>query len=85
MTEQYNHPNAGQKPLAADEPIAVVGLACRFPGADDVNAFWKLLGDGPECGDGGCTGVRSGTGWGVIRPDFRPSRGLPVRSLSRWA
>ncbi|PTL78225.1 type I polyketide synthase [Vitiosangium sp. GDMCC 1.1324] len=25
------------------EPIAVVGLACRFPGAPDAEAFWRLL------------------------------------------
>ena len=25
------------------EPIAIVGLACRFPGADDADAFWRLL------------------------------------------
>ncbi|MEV6809369.1 type I polyketide synthase [Streptomyces sp. NPDC051129] len=28
------------------EPIAVVGLACRFPGADRPAAFWDLLRDG---------------------------------------
>ncbi len=26
--------------------IAVVGLACRFPGADDITAYWRLLRDG---------------------------------------
>ena len=26
--------------------IAVIGLACRFPGAPDVNAFWRNLFDG---------------------------------------
>lgn len=25
------------------EPIAIVGLSCRFPGAPDVDSFWKLL------------------------------------------
>ncbi|HZH78028.1 MAG TPA: beta-ketoacyl synthase N-terminal-like domain-containing protein, partial [Archangium sp.] len=25
------------------EPIAVVGLACRFPGAPNAEAFWRLL------------------------------------------
>ena len=25
------------------EPIAIVGMACRFPGAPDLDSFWKLL------------------------------------------
>src|SRR5436305_5888375 len=28
---------------AADEPIAIVGMSCRFPGAPNPQAFWKLL------------------------------------------
>jgi phthiocerol/phenolphthiocerol synthesis type-I polyketide synthase D len=35
-------------PVAAAEPIAVVGLACRLPGAPSAEAFWTLLRDG-EC------------------------------------
>ena len=27
-------------------PLAVVGMGCRFPGTDDLDAFWKLLHDG---------------------------------------
>ncbi|MGN9786184.1 type I polyketide synthase [Nonomuraea sp. ZG12] len=30
------------------EPIAVVGLACRLPGAEDAPAFWRNLVDGVE-------------------------------------
>jgi amino acid adenylation domain-containing protein len=30
----------------ADEPIAIVGIGCRFPGARDPEAFWRLLRDG---------------------------------------
>ena len=28
---------------SADDGIAIVGMACRFPGADDLDAFWQLL------------------------------------------
>ena len=30
------------------EPIAVIGLACRMPGATDAGQFWRLLADGVE-------------------------------------
>jgi malonyl CoA-acyl carrier protein transacylase len=34
---------------AKNEPIAIIGLSCRFPGnADDVQAFWRLLHDGVD-------------------------------------
>ena len=28
---------------AADEPVAIVGMACRFPGAADLGTFWDRL------------------------------------------
>jgi myxalamid-type polyketide synthase MxaE and MxaD len=28
---------------SASEPIAIIGLACRFPGAESPEAFWQLL------------------------------------------
>ncbi|WP_437515469.1 SDR family NAD(P)-dependent oxidoreductase [Sorangium sp. So ce1099] len=31
-----------------DEPIAIVGIACRFPGAPSPEAFWALLRDGVD-------------------------------------
>jgi len=33
---------------ALQEPIAIVGMACRVPGASDVEAFWQLLTEGRE-------------------------------------
>ncbi|MFB6507269.1 MULTISPECIES: beta-ketoacyl synthase N-terminal-like domain-containing protein, partial [unclassified Streptomyces] len=29
--------------MPQNEPIAVVGLACRFPGGESPEAFWGLL------------------------------------------
>ena len=31
-----------------DEPIAIIGMAGRFPGAADIETFWKNLCDGHE-------------------------------------
>ena len=33
---------------AKREPIAVIGLACRVPGASDSDAFWRLLDQGVD-------------------------------------
>ena len=33
---------------AAREPIAVIGLGCRVPGANDPAGFWRLLQDGVD-------------------------------------
>ena len=30
----------------AGEPIAIIGMACRFPGANDLDSFWRLLLEG---------------------------------------
>ena len=32
----------------AAEPIAIIGLGCRFPGADNPAAFWALLANGQD-------------------------------------
>ena len=43
-----------------DEPIAVVGMACRFPGAATLDAFWQLLAGGGNAVQEGVPG--SGVG-----------------------
>src|SRR5437763_16942247 len=36
--------SAGESPRpSAAEPIAIIGMGCRFPGADNPDAFWRLL------------------------------------------
>ncbi len=32
-----------------ENSVAIIGLACRFPGSPDVNSFWTNLCDGVEC------------------------------------
>ncbi|WP_264990832.1 type I polyketide synthase, partial [Mycobacterium kiyosense] len=34
---------ASVRPGATDEPIAIVAVACRFPGSPDPDAYWDLL------------------------------------------
>ncbi|AGA31109.1 hybrid non-ribosomal peptide synthetase/type I polyketide synthase [Singulisphaera acidiphila] len=37
----------GDRPAEA-EPIAIIGVGCRFPGADGPESFWRLLHDGVD-------------------------------------
>ncbi|WP_437627953.1 SDR family NAD(P)-dependent oxidoreductase [Sorangium sp. So ce1151] len=30
-------------PERQDDPIAIIGMSCRFPGAEDIDAFWSAL------------------------------------------
>ncbi len=61
------------------EPIAIIGIGCRFPGgADDAESYWLLLRDGR-------------TGIGEIPPErwsldgfYDPRPDLPNRSYSKW-
>ena len=63
----------------AHEPIAVIGLACRVPGAPDVEGFWRLVREGvhsvrrfgpDELLAGGETPER------ISQPNFVPAAGV---------
>jgi acyl transferase domain-containing protein/acyl carrier protein len=41
-------PEPTEPPLPVAEPIAIIGIGCRFPGADTLEAFWSLLTEGRE-------------------------------------
>ena len=34
---------------SGNDPIAIVGLGCRFPGADSPDRFWTILREGRDC------------------------------------
>ncbi|RJO66381.1 MAG: acyltransferase domain-containing protein, partial [Myxococcales bacterium] len=42
--ESFTRPDGA----AHNEPIAIIGIGCRFPGADDPEAFWQLLLNGRD-------------------------------------
>ncbi|MGW7131153.1 SDR family NAD(P)-dependent oxidoreductase [Streptomyces bobili] len=37
-----------QVPTVAETDVAIIGMAGRFPGADDLDSFWRLLSEGRE-------------------------------------
>ena len=58
----------GDRAGRAGEQIAIVGMACRFPGASGIGAFWRLLEEGGNSVREGVPG--SGVGrWGQIFGD----------------
>ena len=64
-----------QKPAnsISNQPIAIVGMACRFPGAPDLLAFWHLLEAGVNAVSEGVPGSGSGR-VGQLFPDAVESK-----------
>ena len=45
-------------PPCSREPLAIVGIGCRFPGkANDPSRFWELLSGRRGCGHRGAAGA----------------------------
>ena len=59
-------------------PVAVVGMACRFPGAENLSAFWQLLEAGGNAVTHGSPGESDGR-VGQMFPDE-----VPVHDASRF-
>ncbi|MXY56055.1 MAG: SDR family NAD(P)-dependent oxidoreductase, partial [Gammaproteobacteria bacterium] len=51
------------------EPIAIVGMACRFPGSEDLDAFWRLLAAGETAVTEGSPGSGVGRVGQVLFPE----------------
>ena len=50
MSEEHLHsPDTSSDPPEDSFDIAVVGMACRLPGAQSVEDFWRVLREGVEC------------------------------------
>ncbi|WP_129677644.1 type I polyketide synthase [Candidatus Chloroploca sp. Khr17] len=65
--------------IPADEPIAVISIACRFPGADTPEAFWQLLQDGADM-----VGEIPASRWDVDQ-FYDPRRPQPGKMYTRQA
>src|SRR3954469_25689017 len=69
----------GRKAPPPQEPIAVVGMGCRFPGgANDPASFWRLLRDGRDA-----VSEVPRDRWDIDRL-FDPDPDAPGKVSTRW-
>ena len=63
---------------ASAEAIAIIGIACRFPGAEDARAFWNLLRNGVDA-------IREVPAERFNLHDFfDPDPAAPGKMVTRW-
>lgn len=60
------------------QPVAIVGMACRFPGAGTLDAFWDLL----QTGTDAITEIPQSR-WSLAR-FHDPDRGASGKHVGRW-
>ncbi|MFJ9847682.1 beta-ketoacyl synthase N-terminal-like domain-containing protein, partial [Kitasatospora sp. NPDC101155] len=78
-TEATPAAGAETRPHAADEPIAIVGMACRYPGgAATPEDLWRLLADGADT----VTGLPTDRGWDIEHL-YDPEPGKEGHSYTR--
>src|SRR5690348_1649250 len=79
INPQFARTVSGTDDTSATEPIAVIGIGCRFPGkANSARAYWDML----------CAGVDA---IGEIPPDrwnidsfYHPQADSPGKTNTRW-
>ncbi|HEU4325455.1 MAG TPA: beta-ketoacyl synthase N-terminal-like domain-containing protein, partial [Roseiflexaceae bacterium] len=62
----------------SNEPIAIIGLGCRLPGANDARAFWELL-----CAGGDAISEIPPDRWDV-NAFYSPDTKAPGKIATRW-
>ena len=67
-------------PRGLEDPVAIVGMACRFPGADDLGAFWARLREGHDA----VTHGRPGEPLAAGAPDGAKLWGAYLADLDRF-
>jgi len=81
-------PESAPEPVvrSADEGIAIVGMACRFPGAPDLDAFWRLLEAGADLVTDGRrdTGPWHGVAGDPNGPDHVSRRAAFLEDIDRF-
>ncbi|WP_290057984.1 type I polyketide synthase [Amycolatopsis solani] len=59
--------------VPADEPLAIIGMSCRYPGgAGSPEEFWDLVAEGRD----GVSGFPTDRGWDLPETDFVPEGGF---------
>ena len=67
------------RPVDAAEPLAIIGMSCRFPGgADSPAAFWQMLKDGVDA-----VSEVPADRWDV-EAFYDPNPEAPGKTYSRW-
>lgn len=78
MSKTETQGGARTLPPSVDEPVAIVGMSCRFPKAPNASAFWRLL-----CAGGDAITEVPKDRWDAAKL-YDPDVFAPGKANSRW-